>query len=1005
MAGEGVGKAHPKTVKLTLRSTNTDIHELDLNQDVTKGRLAPEGKSLSLRPAQGEKENMRRATSLSVSTRGRKRSEKKDIGCNGCCSSSTMALVHDIFSKTDFSSKSTESEETIDTTSSSSAERSDNVSPSFELQETMEHPPSPLANLRMLFSAVSPEIRKMQKEQELQNDAANSRDQLGGESDVMSSQESDTGKFLLHGSRKEKSLGLLCEKFLQQYPEYPSGMEQIEICLDEVAKTLGVERRRIYDIVNVLESVEVVSRMAKNKYVWHGKTNLNTTLTRLKMLAIQEGFQEQIMRLKERELTKELNPDSCPATPEREGEVLTPGGPNEDPLSDLKHKGELRKDKSLGIMSQKFLMLFLVSKPQTVNLDMSAKILIGNQLERLETAKFKTKIRRLYDIANILTSLKLIKKVAVTEFRGRKPAFKYIGPDIDSLETGHAHLCYTDGRHRPSTRHSMLDCIQNESASFLANNTFRPIRPALPTEGSRGPVKREMSDCSTSSAPAFSRHASLDHIMAVVESELTRLHGSTSQPCSPIKKLNFDVEESPPEPIRCNTDPPPMESRLQQPVASVPAAPVPVPAPSVPVAAAASRVGPRPSTVQVFPRTSDTVIIKAKSFSGSGGPIGKVPTVLPLTPVQIKGILESFKHPVRTKQDASTQSSMDKVTTTTTTPGGNSTELLSPPSVITMATLNELTPVSSTTSGSSLSAVIGCSRKRSFIDVTITGNEKRIKVDMTTPPSPNSIIVREKEVADLQASAKFKPKSSSTRALTFMSDAQCSEPSITVCPAKPVATRPQGGPRLLLHMGGGPNREGSVFHLPVVSMGQADPKGKVMLTSLPSPGAQSLVSHQMVPAMPVTCYMTPSPKQVQVVADTHPSSKTAVATCTSSHPSVHIVHQVNTPVSNSHLVVPVTFSPPLTPSDHQPAMFTFAEMPAAASQTQTVSAFHVVHQHPTPPSSTTLKVMPASPMVSPTHVQVFNVVAASRTSPSSTTNSSSALCANTTVLQAKTSLL
>ncbi len=39
-------------------------------------------------------------------------------------------------------------------------------------------------------------------------------------------------------------------------------------------------------------------------------------------------------------------------------------------------------------------------------------------------------IRRLYDIANILTSLDLICKVHVTEMRGRKPAFKYIGPTV-----------------------------------------------------------------------------------------------------------------------------------------------------------------------------------------------------------------------------------------------------------------------------------------------------------------------------------------------------------------------------------------------------------------------------------------------------------------------------------------------------------------------------------------------------------------------------------------------
>jgi transcription factor E2F7/8 len=67
-------------------------------------------------------------------------------------------------------------------------------------------------------------------------------------------------------SRKEKSLGELCRRFLHAYGVDGKGV----LLLDSCTKELGVERRRIYDIINILESFCVIRRRAKNEYQWRG---------------------------------------------------------------------------------------------------------------------------------------------------------------------------------------------------------------------------------------------------------------------------------------------------------------------------------------------------------------------------------------------------------------------------------------------------------------------------------------------------------------------------------------------------------------------------------------------------------------------------------------------------------------------------------------------------------------------------------------------------------------
>ena len=57
-----------------------------------------------------------------------------------------------------------------------------------------------------------------------------------------------------------------------------------------------------------------------------------------------------------------------------------------------------------------------------ISLEAAARKLLGGSPE---SSQLKTKVRRLYDIANILSSLSLIQKTHMSD--SRKPAFKWLG--------------------------------------------------------------------------------------------------------------------------------------------------------------------------------------------------------------------------------------------------------------------------------------------------------------------------------------------------------------------------------------------------------------------------------------------------------------------------------------------------------------------------------------------------------------------------------------------------
>ncbi|XP_065837443.1 transcription factor E2F8-like isoform X2 [Oscarella lobularis] len=349
-----------------------------------------------------------------------------------------------------------------------------------ETASSLDEPVTPMANLKLLLTAISPALRDREEtrrrnlskefvaaaavaEDEEEEDEENEEDEE--DAPQGKSKKASMGQY----SRKDKSLAKLCSKFLERYDQSETTGKRI--FLDEVGKRLGVERRRIYDIINVLESLEMTKRVAKNQYVWYGRSQLPATLSKLKAHARQKGLQLPKMDLQKKEMaTMEKLRESIQKLQNKADD------PNEDKQDKRVKSLYERRDRSLGCLTQRFLMLFFVSDTKVVGLDVAALILIGNMSP--ESSKWKTKVRRLYDIANILSSLGLIKKVRLPLRYGMKPAYQWVGFDLDNASQ---HYMATEKHSFPTNNASETkDSAGSRRSTYTKKHTLLDNFEAIP---------------------------------------------------------------------------------------------------------------------------------------------------------------------------------------------------------------------------------------------------------------------------------------------------------------------------------------------------------------------------------------------------------------------------------------------------------------------------------------------------------------------------------------------
>uniref|UniRef100_A0AC35FPT3 E2F/DP family winged-helix DNA-binding domain-containing protein n=2 Tax=Panagrolaimus sp. PS1159 TaxID=55785 RepID=A0AC35FPT3_9BILA len=287
-------------------------------------------------------------------------------------------------------------------------------------------------------------------------------------------------------SRKEKSLGKLCKRFLLAMDE--ESQTGNDVHLETVARKMSVEKRRIYDIVNVMEALEAMSKTNKSFYRWHGLSRLPLLMAELAKDSLNENLPAKILQVEQAMCSfTELAPIGHQQNSQQNHETvgsLVGSGDSQSSTSSkttlsqndsFKNGGSGCRDRngknSLAQLCRRFLMVLLCNPKdkRRVSLDVASTVLIKDPESEGFDPPSRSRCRRLYDIANVLVAMGLIKKVHYLFGTKKIPLFVYCGPEPDeSPEKAKASMAEF------MVRNGLIEAAANAAAAASSVSAAQP---------------------------------------------------------------------------------------------------------------------------------------------------------------------------------------------------------------------------------------------------------------------------------------------------------------------------------------------------------------------------------------------------------------------------------------------------------------------------------------------------------------------------------------------------